>query len=454
MLLLGCGTLLPWNVVITEKEFFDVRLHQLPSWAAVADNFPSLFGSIFTGANLSTLLLLLQFPRRGRPLVLEPFLAVLIVLVGTTVVAFNLGISGTTFTYMALPSLAVMGICAATLQDGILNLASKFTPMHIQGTVAGMAWAGVITAVLSLTSTWLQSTDTASDEPRTSGDVAASAGMYFAGAALVVVACCGGFLGLWLLPYSRWVMAHDKQVKADLSTHALNGSSDSNLEAPLLSPETAADQETPVPARPTPTSTWHTLLGSSEQLPFLLYCLALFLTSFVTLSVFPGITAFICSVDNPATSSPCAAHTAAGRLAGDLFVPVMFVAFNVGDFCGRLIASVGPWSRKPPAASVVISYALLRAAFLLVFIFCNVITPQKWSVPTLLRSDVFPLAGNLLLGMTNGHLMTIIYMHAPQLLPAWSKHCYGAAVSVCMVGGLFVGSLVSSVITGFLQKEL
>jgi equilibrative nucleoside transporter 1/2/3 len=47
LVMLGVGTLLPWNVMITEKEFFDVRLHVEPSNPRIAGNFMSLFGLTF-----------------------------------------------------------------------------------------------------------------------------------------------------------------------------------------------------------------------------------------------------------------------------------------------------------------------------------------------------------------------------------------------------------------------
>ena len=40
--LLGLGTLLPWNLFITEKQYFDVRVQQPPTQAALADNFENI----------------------------------------------------------------------------------------------------------------------------------------------------------------------------------------------------------------------------------------------------------------------------------------------------------------------------------------------------------------------------------------------------------------------------
>lgn len=45
--LLGTGTLLPLNVFLTEKEFYDVRFQVKPYNAFVADNFMSLFCMVF-----------------------------------------------------------------------------------------------------------------------------------------------------------------------------------------------------------------------------------------------------------------------------------------------------------------------------------------------------------------------------------------------------------------------
>ncbi len=41
--MLGATTLLPFNVFMTEKEFYDVRLHSEPYDPYVAGNFMGLF---------------------------------------------------------------------------------------------------------------------------------------------------------------------------------------------------------------------------------------------------------------------------------------------------------------------------------------------------------------------------------------------------------------------------
>lgn len=48
MCLLGVATLLPWNVFITETDFFNVRVHVPPTYHAIADGmFENAISIIF-----------------------------------------------------------------------------------------------------------------------------------------------------------------------------------------------------------------------------------------------------------------------------------------------------------------------------------------------------------------------------------------------------------------------
>lgn len=65
LVLVGTTTLLPWNVYITEKEFFDVRLHVKPTLPGVANNFMAVFSLVFNASNLGALLLMNAFRAQG-----------------------------------------------------------------------------------------------------------------------------------------------------------------------------------------------------------------------------------------------------------------------------------------------------------------------------------------------------------------------------------------------------
>lgn len=108
---LGVGTLLPWNVMITEKEFFDVRLHVEPYDARVAGNFMSLFGLTFNTANLLAFCAVacLHSGRLSlRAQIAAPLIVILLLLSATAGVALRLDLPGTAVACYTLPALAVL----------------------------------------------------------------------------------------------------------------------------------------------------------------------------------------------------------------------------------------------------------------------------------------------------------------------------------------------------------
>lgn len=100
-LLLGTTALLPWNGFITEKEFFDVRLHATPALQPLADNFVAAFALVFNAANLAALAVLNCWPAAagsgsggGSAAALLPTLAgVFAVLAGTAGLALATQVS-------------------------------------------------------------------------------------------------------------------------------------------------------------------------------------------------------------------------------------------------------------------------------------------------------------------------------------------------------------------------
>lgn len=181
---------------------------------------------------------------------------------------------------------------------------------------------------------------------------------------------------------------------------------------------------------------------SHSSLAFVVYATSIVLTMGCSLAVWPGITAFICSVDNPAKTSPCAATADSkyGRISGDLFVPITFVVFGVGDLTGRIISSWGPWGRRPPAAFSLLVYSLARFGIAGAILFCHVITPTEWKLPTVFHNDLYPLGFITLLGLTQGHLLSTACMHAPSLVPPGKEGEFGPVTGFAITAGSLMGS--------------
>lgn len=176
--------------------------------------------------------------------------------------------------------------------------------------------------------------------------------------------------------------------------------------------------------------------ANHNPMTFVVYAISIFLTMGVSLGVWPGVTAFFCSVDNPATSSPCAPrgahHGIWGRLTGDLFVPITFVAFGVGDLFGRIGSSWGPWGRRPPAALSLLVYSLLRFAIAAGILCCNVVTPTPWKLPVLVHTDWASLGLIFLLGLTQVGCIVgrAVLTHLAQCA-GMRKRCF-CCTNICM----------------------
>jgi len=197
--------------------------------------------------------------------------------------------------------------------------------------------------------------------------------------------------------------------------------------------------------------------GSDVQgtCPFITYATSIVICMAGSLAVWPGVTAFICSVHNPAMVSPCAPRAAPyGRLSGDLFVPAMFVIYALGDVTGRIASSWGPWGRRPPAAASLLLYSLSRMGVVGALLLCHVVTPAPWQLPYMLRTDWWPLGLVLALGLTQGHLLSTACMHAPAVLPPGKEARFGPVTGFCITAGCLAGSVVSTMLVESFTKSV
>ncbi|MEW5311898.1 MAG: hypothetical protein WDW38_003575 [Sanguina aurantia] len=474
--LLGTATLLPWNVFLTEKEFYDVRFQVAPFNEYIADNFMSLFALVFNTTNLLALGVLIQFQRylSLRVLVAQPLLITFIMLVATAGVAVKVSISGEQMAQFTLPSLGLMGVCTAMLQGG----ARYSLPASSQQCTSGV---------------WCQASHSGTGVP-SAEDVAPAALVYFGASAGVLLLCIIGYSLLPYLPYGRYKLLLagiiDDPKERDLLTTAedyieplltITNSTPapaaaaaaaaepdpsqllaSTSTSPLLPTHHAAaspaggvqqqqqqQQRTSTRTAIVSVESDHSLFTRSWQRrnAFTIYCVALFNCLAVTMSSHPGISSFICSVNNPALTSPCTSRLGqgplGGRLFGDLFVPLLYVMFSVGDFLGRLMSGYGPWARAAPKPLSILFYSVVRAGITAAVLFCHLVTPTSWTLPQLLGQDYYPLGLIMLLGLTQGHLISTICMHAPATLQPAHASRYGPVTSFAISSGCFLGSFVS-----------
>eukprot|EP00798_Chlamydomonas_sp_ICE-L_P016322 gene16322-22512_t len=496
--LLGTATLLPWNVFLTEKEFYDVRFQVPPYNDFIADNFMSLFALCFNAMNLITLGFLIPYQRfmSLRVLVLQPLVITFLMLATTAalanktdlpgdmmarvtlpsigLMANKTDLPGDMMARVTLPSIGLMGLSTACLQGGTLQLASVFSPTHIRGVVSGIAVGGLVTSGLSfgvvsgiavggLVTSGLsfvsQLRATGDSDTPTAEDVAPAAFMYFSASAGVMLACLLGYSALTWLPYGRYKLLLAGIIDDPKERQFLNH--DDDYAEPLLTVVEGeaggsdGTQEVHRRAAIISVESDYSQRSRSWQMrnAFIIYCFALLMCLMVTMGTHPGVSSFICSSLNPAIVSPCTPRPESGRMNGDLFVPVLYVLFSVGDYLGRLLSGYGPWGRGMPKPLTLLFYAFCRIAIAFGILFCHIVTPTHWLLPEFLSKDIYPQVLVLLLGLTQGHLISTICMHAPATLLPSESSMYGPVTSFAISMGCFLGSWVSVAVSYFLQSH-
>ena len=219
--LLGVGVLLPWNIFITETAYFNSRVHVKPYPPELANNFESLFATVFQICSFLTLSLYVLFQKRIPMALQVPFpLFVQFVLMLLTVLSVYQGknMSGDEMLSFVLPGLALSGVCSAMLQGGAIALVAVFPAVYMQAVLSGMALAGLLVSASSFVACLLARTDdggggSGGQEAAASAAAAAAAAaqesidsaayMNFVAGLSILALCCVLFVVLQMLPFAR-----------------------------------------------------------------------------------------------------------------------------------------------------------------------------------------------------------------------------------------------------------
>jgi hypothetical protein len=157
-----------------------------------------------------------------------------------------------------------------------------------------------------------------------------------------------------------------------------------------------------------------------------------FLTFLVTLALFPGWTSQLQSARQCQTKV---------RLWNDLFVSFTFVLFNAGDLTGRLLSGKISLGTNPTRMSdKLVSAALLRFVFFPLLYLCVGGYHEKHRAQ--IPSDVYSIAVQFLLAVTNGLLVSVAFAHAASLRTTRRERT-SEILSFALSFGLLCGSISS-----------
>ncbi len=137
-----------------------------------------------------------------------------------------------------------------------------------------------------------------------------------------------------------------------------------------------------------------------------------------------------------ARRSPALTRTST-QYSDKLFAPISAILnFNMGDWAGRLLASVG--ARLPTRYLTV--GILARLIFFPLFMFCNV---EDTTLPVVFKSDAAPYLFMILLAVSNGYFGSLCMMRGPAKASMADREAASTLMVMCLVIGIIAGTIVS-----------
>ncbi len=472
----GLGMMFPWNVYITAQSYYKHRFED----STHQSNFTFWFSTSFQIANIVGLALAVYYGSKFnmRFSVAFPMVVNCIVLIATTSLVETHGISADFLFLLTCGFVATCGVCTALLQLGIFGLAGRFPNVYMQAVMSGQGMAGIAVSLINIFTTVSEPTTKSN---LSFNDIKESAFMYFLIATIVVVVTLLSFNLMSYLDFAQYYAFTDTQEeqnqrrKERLQAHRERKRSEKNSidSTPLLMklggpedpgiipPFQRSIMESPVYSRrstpgaspngspsrgASPNSDYEDLeaddknagnsVGTCKIISYLWAdAMGVFLVFFVTLSLFPGVTAEIRSVNNP-QNIPA---PASGRFFGDLWVPISFLCFNVGDTLGRVLTAYVKLSTKP-----VLFLAILRLGFVPLFLNCNVVPAGfEPNDNVLFKNDLIPILLMAGMAISNGFLASCAMMNGPENVPDNVASRAGTLMAFFLEFGLILGCTAS-----------
>lgn len=362
-------------------------------------NFQSAELSVSTIANLGSVLILSKlqanasYPKRITA-------ALVINTITFTLLAMStrlfMHVSASVYFGFLMAMVFAASLATGLCQNGVFAYVSGFgQEQYTQGIMTGQAVAGVLPCIAQIVSVLsVPAKDLGHDAPEESST---SAFAYFLTAT-----------GVSLLALLAFLYLESRHRSGLRTKRSVDGTEDAE--------EAENAERTSVP-----------LLTLLRKLSWL--AAAVFLTFAVTM-VFPVFTQEIESVRPPAS---------APRLfEPSSFIPLAFLFWNSGDLIGRLITGV-PALRLTHRPEILFALSIARVAFIPLYPLCNI-----RGHGARVDNDVFYLVVvQLLFGVSNGYLGSSCMMGAVEWVDSDEREAAGGFMSLCLVAGLTVGSLLS-----------
>jgi equilibrative nucleoside transporter 1/2/3 len=364
-------------------------------------NFQSGILSVSTVGNLGSMIVLTKLQARANyPKRITVSLALNAVVFTLLALSTKLFLSVSAGVYFAFLMVMVLSASLATglCQNGVFAFVSGFgREEYTQGIMAGQGIAGVLPALTQIISVLsVPKKQHHNGQPQ---EASTSAFVYFLTATIVSALTLVAFFHLLSRASSKYRLQQTQ----------------SHSETPDLSDSTQSLRKSIPLTRLLNKLFW--LAG------------AVFLTFAITM-FFPVFTSQITSVRDPAT---------APRLFQPAtFIPLGFFFWNLGDLVGRTGPAL-PALRLTHRPRLLFFIAIARMGFIPLYFLCNI-----GGKGASISSDFFYLVVvQMFFGLTNGYLGSSCMMGFAEYVESEELEAAGGFMSLCLVGGLTVGSFLS-----------
>ncbi|XP_037327964.2 equilibrative nucleoside transporter 2-like [Pungitius pungitius] len=435
VVVLGVGSLLPWNFFIIASQYFHQRLAAAPNatcnatsnatcnatsgggdysyglWMPLASNLPllilSLFNTLWPSSWSGCDLPAARCKRRGLardPLVVSS-MASIIACFAVTAVLVNVAVSPRAFFIVTMATIVLINMCSGVLVGRLLGVVGLLFQQYLPWFMSGQGGSGLFAALVMLVSIVSE----------------VDALVYFITPCIVTVITLLCYLRLLKLATSPRTHSHTRgdAVDSPLQDVAPQGppgiTEITALSSSSDAPEEGGDQKRDENLEKH--CGWHVFNK--------IRCMALCVTAvfLVTLSVFPVITSRVRTVykDNAAWDK--------------VFTCVCcFIVFSAMDLLGRVLTNCVQW---PSKESWWLPVAVASRG---VFVPLLVMT---FRLPAFLCRDWFFISIMATFSFSNGYLASLCVAYAPQLVRGKDREAAGLLMSLSIALGLSLGALVS-----------
>ncbi len=474
---LGLGSLLPWNAFINASHYYLQRF----CGQTFESTFESYFSMCYTASQPLTLVTTIYFKDSFslKSMVLVPLIIYTLIFVVTTILAAIPGVDPIALFVITVICTFLCGVCSSIISGGLYGLAGILMPKHISALMSGQALIGVIVSLVSILvialNTTVQDYCTDSnneddvngnvDDDHTvvsstctaSNSVDYGAFAFFLVATMVLALCVVLFLTLMRLDFVKNALKTLKSSSFDSNSSNIQDAEvvgkdhgivaipksltpqpndldfeSVHIEIPMMTTgDNPEIEHRAINAINAPQSNhsdnYHVFkVFTTIRIP----AISAILLYAGSIMVFPPLIVLVQSTERCKSNLP---------IYNELWVSLLFILFNAGDFIGRIVAQMWGHLTIWNANNVWIP-SCMRFVIVALFFFCRVGDSQ---MPMFLDHDAAPIILTAALGLSCGFFANIAMMQTPSLVHPQDASLAGTIMVFCLISGLLIGACLS-----------